>query len=241
MGHREPDIRRLLSHLPLFQGMTAGEAARLAAGTTRRALRRGDVLFAQGDRPTGFYVIVFGRIALAMRSGGGRARVVEILDGGRSFGEAIMFLDKPCIVTASALDDTVVLHVARETVAAELERSPAFARRIIAALAGKLEASVRELETHALADGGRRFAAWLLRSVPATTRAQAAVTLPAPKRAIASRLNLSPEHLSRILRSLASGGLIETRGRTILIPDAARLRAWSERGDGSRRESVAKP
>jgi CRP-like cAMP-binding protein len=54
----------------------------------------------------------------------------------------------------------------------------------------------------------------------------ARLPLPAAKRAIASRLNLSAEHLSRILRHLTAEGLIEVRGRTVDIPDVARLRAW---------------
>jgi CRP-like cAMP-binding protein len=53
------------------------------------------------------------------------------------------------------------------------------------------------------------------------------VTLPAAKRAIASQLNFSPEHLSRILRELALEGLIEVSGRKLRIPDLERLRAWS--------------
>jgi CRP/FNR family transcriptional regulator, dissimilatory nitrate respiration regulator len=222
-----PDIRSLLSHLPLFQGLTAAEIGRLAAGTARRPLGRGETLFRQGDAPSGFYLVVFGRIALKARSPKGRERVTDIIGAGRSFGEAIMFLDKPCIVGASALSDALVLHVSKETVFAELERNPGFARRVIAALSAKLEASVLELETYALASGARRFASWLLHSVPVAQRGPADVTLPAAKRAIASKLNLSPEHLSRVLRELGSEGLIEMRGRKVRIPDAARLRAWS--------------
>jgi CRP-like cAMP-binding protein len=230
MRSHEIDVRRLLLHLPLFQGLGRAELERLAAGTSRRSLTRGQVLFRQGDAPSGFYLVVFGRIALQTISPGGRRRISELIGAGRSFGEAIMFLDKPCIVEASALDDTVVLHVAKAAVFAELERNPAFGRRIIAALSAKLEATVRELDTYALASDGRRFASWLLRAVPAATDGPAAVTLPAAKKAIASRLNVSAEHLSRILRELSAEGLIEMRGRKVLVTDAARLRAWSEQG-----------
>jgi CRP-like cAMP-binding protein len=52
------------------------------------------------------------------------------------------------------------------------------------------------------------------------------VTLPASKRAVASQLNLSAEHLSRILRELTRERLVEVRGRKLGIPDAGRLRDW---------------
>jgi len=215
-----------LGQLPLFAGLSAEVLTRLAAATTRRELRRGEILFREGDAPSGFYIVVHGRVALTAGARNARERVAEIVGAGRSFGEAIMFLDKRYIVGARALGDALVLHVAKETIFAELERSPVFARRMIGGLAAKLHATVRELDLYALGSGGQRFAAWLLRAVPTDEHA-AAVTLPAAKRAVASRLNLSAEHLSRILRQLSASGLIRVDGRKVEIPDVARLRDWS--------------
>lgn len=223
---RQIRTEQFLARLPLFAGLGAAELGRLAAATTRRELMRGEFLFRQGEPCTGFYVVVHGRIALTSRPPQGRERVNDIVGAGRSFAEAIMFLDRPYIVSAKALGDALVLHVAKDAVFRELELNPGFARRVIAALSGKLHAAVRELDSYALGSGEQRFAAWLLNAAGAAERGAATVTLPAAKRAIASRLNLSAEHLSRILRHLASEGLIEVRGRTVEIPDVARLRGW---------------
>lgn len=225
---REIRTERFLARLPLFAGLGEAERARLAAATTRRPLKRGEFLFRQGEPSTGLYAVVHGRIALSSRSTRGRERVHDIVGAGRSFAEAIMFLDRPYIVSAKALSDALVLHVAKDTVFAELERNPGFGRRIIAALSEKLHAAVRELDTYALGSGEQRFGAWLLRAAAPAEHGAVSVTLPAAKRAIASRLNLSAEHLSRILRHLVAEGLIEVRGRTVEIPDVARLRAWSK-------------
>jgi CRP-like cAMP-binding protein len=65
---REPAVESFVAHLPLFEGLKAGELARLAAGTTRRRLRSGEALFRQGDPSTGFYAVVHGRIALLAAS-----------------------------------------------------------------------------------------------------------------------------------------------------------------------------
>jgi len=50
-------------------------------------------------------------------------------------------------------------------------------------------------------------------------------TLHAAKGVIASRLNLTQEHFSRILHQLMEAGLIEVSRRDIHIPDIRRLRA----------------
>ena len=57
------------------------------------------------------------------------------------------------------------------------------------------------------------------------TDGPAHVLLPAKKGIIASQLNLTHEHFSRILRSLATAAMIEVDGRTVHIPDVGRLRA----------------
>lgn len=220
---READVRAFLAHLPLFRGLGAAEIGRLAEGTVRRRLRAGETLFREGEPSTGLHAVVHGRIALTVHRPGGRQRVSDILGEGRSFGEAILFREKPYIVSARALTDALVLHIAKETVFAELERNPRFARRIIAALSAKLEATVRELDSYALGSASQRFIAWLLRAARAGESGTASVTLPASKRAVASKLNLSAEHFSRILRELAGAGLIEVAGRTVSIPDVGKL------------------
>jgi CRP/FNR family transcriptional regulator, dissimilatory nitrate respiration regulator len=218
-----------LANLPLFSGLGAAELARLAAGTSRLSLRRGEVLFRQGDPSTGLHAVVYGRIALAVRLARGKERVSAIIGAGRSFGEAILFLEKPYIVGAKALTDALVLHVAKEAVFGELERNPAFARRVIAALSAKLEATVAELDLLAQGSGSLRFASWLLLEAKPAEGA-VTVALPASKRAIASKLNVSPEHLSRILRELTAEGLVQVSGRNLHIGDVARLRAWAGAG-----------
>jgi CRP-like cAMP-binding protein len=225
---RRVQPQAFLARSPLFGGLAADALARLAAATTRRELRRGEILFREGDAPSGFYVVVHGRVALTAGGANGRERVAEILGADRSFGEPIMFLDKPYIVGARALTDCLVLHVAKDALLAELERNPPLARRMIASLSAKLHSTAQESGLHALGTGSQRFAAWLLKSLPPAAEGAAAVTLPAAKKTVASRLNLSAEHLSRILAQLSAAGLIRVRGRRVEIPDTARLRDWSE-------------
>jgi CRP-like cAMP-binding protein len=50
--------------------------------------------------------------------------------------------------------------------------------------------------------------------------------LPTSKAVVASLLNVTPEHFSRILHDLTEQTLIEVDGREIRIVDPARLRAY---------------
>jgi CRP-like cAMP-binding protein len=196
------------------------------------------VLFREGEPSTAAHALVFGRIKLASRGNNGRERLVDLVGPGRTFGEPVMFLEKPCIVTATALTDSLVLSVAKDTIFAELARNPHFASRVIGTLSERVESLVHDLEDYALGSGSRRFVAWLLRRpLAVSATGSATVTLPAAKRVLAMRLNLSAEHLSRILRELSAEGLIGVRGRQVAIADVERLRAWRH----ARAVAVAQP
>ena len=68
-------------------------------------MARGDILFHKGDTPTGFYLIVYGHVKLAFTSPQGGEKVVDILTQCQTFGEAVMFMDKPFMVYAQTLAD----------------------------------------------------------------------------------------------------------------------------------------
>ncbi|MBU2726557.1 winged helix-turn-helix domain-containing protein, partial [Acidithiobacillus ferridurans] len=53
------------------------------------------------------------------------------------------------------------------------------------------------------------------------------IELPAKKAAVAARLGLTPETLSRVLSRMRKAGLIEVEQRTISIPDPLALRRWA--------------
>jgi len=53
---------------------------------------------------------------------------------------------------------------------------------------------------------------------------QVDIDLPVAKGVMASRLNITQEHLSRILHELTSAGLIAVQGRRIHVHDLERLR-----------------
>ncbi len=225
-----PKIRTsaFVASLPLFNEFSAVEVERIAAGTTELHVPRGEILFSKGAACTGFHVVVYGQVKLSFVTPMGSEKVVEILGPGASFGEALMFLDKPYIVMAQALADSFLLHVSKQVVFDELERDPTFARKMLAGLSRRLHRLVADVEAYSLQSGTQRVIGYLLRDdVPAADASEShSVTLPASKAVVASRLNLTPEHFSRILHELAGAGLVRVDGREVVIRDVARLRAY---------------
>jgi len=214
-----------LARLPLFNELEAVELERIARHTTELHVARGEIIFRQGDPSTGFHCVIYGRVKLAFASPQGGEKVVEIVGPGNSFGEAVMFMDKPYIVSTQALVDTMLLHIAKPAVFDELERTPRFARKMLAGLSQRLHGLISDVEAYSLNSGTQRVIGYLLRE---GLKDGEEVTLHASKAVVASRLNLTPEHFSRILHDLTEHGFIEVQGRDITILDSAKLREYQK-------------
>jgi len=236
MTKRPVPIADRLRALTLFAGLECDPLMRVVAGTSEAGFRGGQVIFRQGDPCTGLHIVVQGQVKLSFQTGRGDEKVVELIGGGSSFGETALFLGERHILTAEAIADTTLLHVAKEVVLEEVRNNTDFAERVIGELSRRLHERTRKLESHMMHSGTQRVIGFLLTRLPAgAAQRAAAVKFPAKKGIIASWLNLTHEHFSRILHELAAAELIEVDGRDVRIPDIGRLRDHSLDQSGVRR------
>ncbi len=218
-----------LAGLPLFKELDPAELDSIAAGTTEIHVPRGGIIVNRLDPCVGFHLVVYGQVKLAFPAPDGSEKVIEIVGPGGSFGEALMFMEKPYIVMAQALADSFLLHVSKAVVFDELERKPQFARKMLAGLSRRLHGLIHDVEAYSLQSGTQRVIGFLLRQDADRGEAKEAyvVRLPTSKATVASRLNVTPEHFSRILHDLMKAGLIAVDGRDVRILDAERLRTFT--------------
>lgn len=220
-------LERLLS-LALFKGLGKAELGRFASGATEIPVEDGSIVFREGDLCTGLHFVVEGQVKLSLQTERGHEKVVQLVGEGESLGECILFLGERHIMTAEAIADTTLLHLEKEVVLLELGRNPEFGQRVIRELCHQLHQRTLDLQSYMLLSGTQRVVNYLLSQLPEGVPGRAAaIVLPAKKGIIASRLNLTHEHFSRILRDLATGGLIKVDGRTVRIPDVSRLRSFN--------------
>jgi len=223
------DIPRFLSVLPLFSDIGGAELERLAKGCQLRRFERSEMVFRMGEPCDSFHVVVVGQVKLFVISPSGQEKVIELVSPGASFAEALMFLGKPYLVNAQALADSLLLTVHRHAVLAELEQDNRFALRMLAGLSRRLHGLVHDVQAYALQSGVQRVVGYLLRDqdFEAGPAGDArTVSLAVSKATVASRLSLTPEYFSRVLRELETAGLIEVDKRDIRILDGKQLAAY---------------
>ncbi|MCO5102308.1 MAG: Crp/Fnr family transcriptional regulator [Burkholderiaceae bacterium] len=220
--------RTFLANLALFHELGTEDLDRIATGTTELRIQKGRILFRRGEPCVGFHIVVYGRVKLGFVSPQGTEKVIEILGPGQSFGEAAMFLDRPYPVNAECLADSLLLHISKATLDAELMRDRRLARMMLAGLSRRLIGLVHDVEAYSLRSGMQRVIGYLLRDIEQQEERAAPIriVLDTSKGVIASRLNLTPEHFSRILGELSQEKLITVKGAEITILDPDRLREF---------------
>ena len=222
------DVPLLLSRLPLFQELAADQIAAIASDARLLQVPKAEILFHKGDESHGFFVVVSGQIKLAVASSQGHEKIIDVIGPRQSFGEAVMFLGRPYPVFAQAMSDTLVLKIGKQNVFNLLAIDTNFARAMLAGLSLRLHALVGDVESYSLRSGVQRVIGYLLQQCADQGNAEdeRSVTLPIFKQVLASRLNLTPESLSRELHELESANLITVKGRQIKIHGLQRLRDY---------------
>ncbi|WP_454457129.1 Crp/Fnr family transcriptional regulator [Thauera phenylacetica] len=219
------DIPSLLRRIPLFSELSEADIQLVARYTRERQVARGEVLFQRGDLPHGFYFVVSGQVKLAFSSSQGTEKVVEIIGPMQSFGEAVMFMNHPYPVFAEALSETVLVHVGQAVVSELIDQDSTFARKLLAGMAIRLHGLIQDVETYSLRSSTQRVIGYLLQV--ADNDAPCEIALPTSKQVIASRLNLTPETLSRIFHDLSNAGLITVQGKRVSLHDPVRLSRYN--------------
>jgi CRP/FNR family transcriptional regulator, dissimilatory nitrate respiration regulator len=198
---------------------------RLAVGASDTAFRRGSIVFGRGAPATGIHVVMCGQLKLSVEAAHGDEHVIEIAQTGDSFGEAATLTDRVRLFTATALSDCRLLHVARGTLLNELARDPHLMRCVMHNVSEQLYRLTGELENVLFRKAEARVARFILEQlVNQDARSSRHLHLTTHKGIIASRLNMTKEHFSRVLRELRTNGQIEVSGRYIRVIDEPALR-----------------
>jgi CRP-like cAMP-binding protein len=210
-------IHEALVDSHLFSALSDTQLERVRRHSHITDMVEGESLFFQGDKATSFYLMLSGRVKLFRVSPDGKEKVVEIMETGASFAEALMFMDQPNYpVTATALAPSRVVVINCREYKAMLHESIESCFLLMGNMSYRLRSLIREIDALSLDTGTVRTIAYLLHQAP---EGATSFELKVAKSVIASRLSVKPETFSRILKSLHERGIVTIEGRNVIIQD----------------------
>lgn len=209
----------------LFAVLEDAQLGRVLSAVQEISLEEGDHLFHSGDQARHFYLLRTGQIQLYRLSPGGEEKVIEIIQPGQTFAEAVMFLKTSTYpVSAKAIVSSGLWRIDMAVFLSMLQESSELCLRLLGSMSRRLHGAIQDIDQLTLQNAGMRVIQLLLHSAPGSAANRYSLEWETPKQILASRLSVRPETFSRILQRLSRQGLITVQGKTIEVLDAKALR-----------------
>jgi CRP-like cAMP-binding protein len=204
----------------------------LAALARPRALAAGAVLYHEGDRADGLYLVRAGTVALACSAADGQETILALVGPGGIVGMLELVDDGGREVTATALEPVELLFVPRDTFMVQVATDPERLWSVTRALGAGLRRGHELVADLVFLDARERLAKRLLELGESHGRRGAdgaiEIGLRLAQRDLAGLVGASRESVNKAIRDLREAGAIAlVGGRVNLLDRAALLRLAS--------------
>lgn len=216
---------------PLLKGLEGSardEVVRLGAS---RKLRRGQVLFRQGDPAQALYVVAAGKVKLVQEDSFGHQVVVRFVGPGQVMAAVALTPGHEYPVTAQAIEETTVVSWAAETLRELGRRYPALtlaATAEIAAHMRDMQERFLELASERVEQRLARCLVRLARQVGKRVPEGVLLDVPLSRQDLAAMTGTTLYTVSRILSHWEEQGLLRAGRQKVLITNPHGLVAVAE-------------
>ncbi|BBH17686.1 transcriptional regulator [Nocardioides baekrokdamisoli] len=216
----------VLRQAALFGALDDDAASALAESLSEVKIRRGDVLFHEGDSGDELFIVLDGKVKLGRTSVDGRENLLAILGPGQMFGELSLFDPGPRSATVTAITDCTFASLSHDELLKWLEARPVVASGLLAQLAGRLRKANDVVSDLVFADVPGRVAKALLDLADRFGRTAddgVHVHHDLTQEELAQLVGASRETVNKALADFASRGWVRLEPRSVVILDIERL------------------
>ncbi len=218
----ELEIANSLHRLPHFRTLDHDLLERIAGVCRIRTFQTSETIFRQDEKCRGFYAIEKGRVRLFTSTPSGREQVVHSLREGQSFAEVALFSLGAYPVNAEAMAaPTVLIEIQGAPFLQLFNAEKGIAAAMVGSLCQRLLTLVQRVDELSATTAGARLARHILR-MP-SSGSPITVELSSSKKELANLVSITPETLSRLLRSWREEGVLVSEGRRLILHDVEKL------------------
>ncbi len=216
----------------LFYNLRPEEKDKISNNFSCTFYKRGEIIFRDGENPTGLVCLYKGKVKLFKEGVGGRDQIVRMAKPVGFIGYRALFADETHNATAQAIEDSLVCTIDKDCLFEILNSNAPLTFNILKSLAtelgfsnsrtvaltqkhirGRLAESLIFLrDTYGLEDDGKTIKVYLSRED------------------LASLSNMTTSNAIRTLSNFCNENIIELDGRRIKILDAYKLERISDLG-----------
>ncbi len=186
-----------------------------------RQFKKNQVIYYDGDKGTGLYLVISGKVKTIRLAEDGRELMTGIFSDDEYLGIHALLANEPYSDTASAMEDSTLCLIPKDQLERLLHLYPEVAREFIKLLANDIREKEDQLMQLAYHSVRKRMAETMVRLSRRQTNEGESFKI--AREDLAAMAGMATETVSRTLSDFKDEGLIDKKGSTITILDLARL------------------
>ncbi|CAM3075884.1 Crp/Fnr family transcriptional regulator [Flavobacterium frigoris] len=212
-----------------LKALNKDELVKLAGCKTSRIIRKGDVIFEEGENVNGIFCIKDGVCKLTKLSPNGKDHIVKLVTKGELLGQRSMISDEPVHLSAVALEDMEVCFIPKTEVMGFFDKNNQFSMNVMKTICGDLKEADSHTVNMAQKTVKERLAETLLYLYNTFGKNEDdSLKIQLSRDELASMIGTATESCIRLLSDFNKLGLIELVGKKITIKDISKLKKISE-------------
>lgn len=226
-GEPFPDpLGHLSAQYPFPARLSERYVARLKASNVGTSFAKGAMLYEEGEKPTGVYVVLEGRAKVSVNSAQGKTLLLGFFGPGTILGLAATILGRTHAVTAEVIKPTRVLFVSRNELVREIESDAVVARQAAQLVSEACYFILGKMSAVDLSQSAaQRLARCLVGLLAHNTgpEPEAPSKLDLSQETLAQMVGLSRETVTRVLSRLRRRRILEWKRSGLVIRDRSAL------------------
>lgn len=213
----------------ILQDATEDERHHISGQKSYKVYKRGEVIFHEGQRPTGLFCINEGKVKVYKLGDEGREQIVRLDKPGDVLGYRALISNEPYQAAAAAIEACSVVFIPSSVIFEMMEKNPEIAFRMMQIFSDDLKNAENRLTDFTQKPVRERLAQTMLSlSESYGTTEDGYLGIYLTRQEWANITGTTTETAIRTMSDLNKEGLIEIKGKKIALKDQHQLEALAE-------------
>ena len=218
----------IIRQLNALKSLTKDELVRMSNCKTSKIVKRGEVLFDEGEHINGVYCVREGVCKVSKMSENGRDQIVHLIKRGDIVGERSLVSNEASNLKATAVNDMQVCFIPKEEIVADLEQNHDFTMDLLKSMAQSLKTADNVIVDMAQKTVKQRLASTLIylhEKFP--VKENGAIDINLSREDVANIIGTATESAIRLLSEFKKKQIINLKSKDIFILNLKELESIS--------------
>lgn len=210
----------------IFANLPAEDIALLTAHQSEQVYRKGEVIFREGSYPSGIFYLKTGKAKKYKVANEGGEQIIYVANTGELLGYHAILEGDRYPDSAAALEESRIAFIPKEDFFEALEQSNVLSKRLLKTLSHEFAVLANCLTLFTQRSVRERLALQLVvlrEKYKLSSQPGELVAINMSREDLANLAGTTRENIVRILSEFKDAGILETKGRKVIVQDVVAL------------------